>query len=80
MLIDAGSEQGPDRPPGRLEVLLGDRSLDVPARLRPAIERIRERAELCPADLADLLDEQSSLVLCRRLVREGLLETVPVPE
>ena len=57
-------------------MLLGDRSLDVPARLRPAIERIRERTELCPADLADLLDEQSRLVLCRRLVREGLLETL----
>ena len=55
-------------------MLLGDRSLDVPARLRPAIERIRERSELRPADLADLLDEQSRLVLCRRLVREGLLE------
>jgi lysine-specific demethylase/histidyl-hydroxylase NO66 len=58
----------------RLEVLLGDRSLDVPARVRPALERIRERPELRPADLADLLDEQSRLVLCRRLVREGLLE------
>ncbi len=80
VLIDAGSHQGSDRSAGRLEVLLGDRSLEVPVRVRPAIERIRERAELCPADLADLLDEQSSLVLCRRLVREGLLETVPVPQ
>ena len=62
----------PDR--DRLEVLLGDRSLDVPARVRPAIERIRERSELRPVELADLLDEQSRLVLCRRLVREGLLE------
>jgi lysine-specific demethylase/histidyl-hydroxylase NO66 len=65
-----------DAPDGdRVEVLLGDRSLHVPARVRPALERIRERAELRPADLADLLDEQSRLVLCRRLVREGLLET-----
>ncbi len=63
----------------RLEVLLGDRSLDVPARVRSAIERIRERSELRPVDLADLLDEQSRLVLCRRLVREGLLETLSVP-
>jgi lysine-specific demethylase/histidyl-hydroxylase NO66 len=64
-----------DDPDGdRVEVLLGDRSLHVPARVRPALERIREHAELRPADLADLLDEQSRLVLCRRLVREGLLE------
>ena len=60
----------------RLEVLLGDRSLDVPARLEPALEEIRRRAEMRPADLAEHLDEQSRLVLCRRLVREGLLEIV----
>jgi len=57
----------------RLEVLLGDRSLDVPAHLRPALEEVRVRAELRPADLANLLDPQSRVVLCRRLVREGLL-------
>jgi len=63
----------------RLEILLGDRSLEVPTRLRPALDVIRARPELRPADLADLLDEQSRLVLCRRLVREGLLETLPGP-
>jgi mannose-6-phosphate isomerase-like protein (cupin superfamily) len=57
----------------RLEVLLGDRSLDVPARLEPALEEIRARTELTPADLHDHLDPQSRVVLCRRLVREGLL-------
>ncbi|MBM9459139.1 cupin [Nocardioides sp. zg-536] len=60
----------------RLEVLLGDRSLDVPARLRPALEEIRSRTELRPADLAPHLDAASRTVLCRRLVREGLLEVV----
>ena len=55
-----------------LRVLLGDRYLDVPARLRPALEKIRARDDISPADLP--LDEQSRLVLCRRLVREGLLE------
>ena len=59
---------------GRLEVLLGDRSLHVPARLRPALEGVRARPALTPADLAEHLDPQSRLVLCRRLVREGLLE------
>lgn len=56
----------------RIEVLLGDRSLTVPAWIRPALEEIRARGELAPADLP--LDRQSRLVLCRRLVREGLLE------
>lgn len=65
----------PDEP-GRLEVLLGDRSLFVPAWLRPALEDLRNRPELRPTDLAHLLDPQSRVVLCRRLVREGLLEVV----
>ena len=59
-----------------LRVLLGDRVLDVPARLRPALETVRAAAELTPADLAPHLDPQSRLVLCRRLVREGLLGVV----
>jgi lysine-specific demethylase/histidyl-hydroxylase NO66 len=64
------------RPAGdRVRVLLGDRFLDVPARLLPALEQVRARRELTPADL-DVLDAQSRLVLCRRLVREGLLEVV----
>jgi hypothetical protein len=45
-----------------------------PARIRPALEEVRRRTELTPADLP--LDAQSNLVLCRRLVREGLLEIV----
>jgi lysine-specific demethylase/histidyl-hydroxylase NO66 len=61
---------------GRLRVLLGDRTLDVPTRLRAALEQVRAAAELTPADLADHLDPESRLVLCRRLVREGLLEVV----
>ena len=60
----------------RLEVLLGDRVVEVPAWLGPALTEIRRRSELRPADLADHLDPRSRLVLCRRLVREGLLETV----
>ena len=62
------------RPTGdRLEVLLGDRALHVPARLRPALEVVAPGPATRPADLADHLDAQSRLVLCRRLVREGLL-------
>jgi hypothetical protein len=58
----------------RLAVLLGDRVLRVPARLRPALEHVRAAGELAPADLATWLDPQSRLVLARRLVREGLLQ------
>jgi mannose-6-phosphate isomerase-like protein (cupin superfamily) len=58
----------------RLEVLLGDRVLEVPARIRPALEEVRRRPELRPRDLP--LDERSRLVLARRLVREGLLRVV----
>ena len=64
-----------DKAPDRLEVLLGDRVLEVPARIRPALEEVRRRPELRPCDLP--LDEQSRLVLARRLVREGLLRIVP---
>ena len=59
----------------RLEVLLGDRVLDVPARIKPALEEVRSHTELRPRDLP--LDERSRLVLARRLVREGLLRVVP---
>jgi len=56
----------------RIEVLLGDRSMTVPAWIRPALEEVRTRTTFTPADLP--LDERSAIVLARRLVREGLLE------
>lgn len=76
VLVDRGEQ---------VRLLLGDRYLDGPARIRPAVEAILELAsrgagELRPADLADLLDPQSRLVLCRRLVREGLLEVAESPQ
>jgi hypothetical protein len=57
-----------------LRLLLGDRVVRVPSRIRAAVDVVAERAELTPADLP--LDAASALVLCRRLVREGLLEVV----
>ncbi len=57
-----------------VRVLLGDRVLRVPARIRDAVDVVAARPELTPADLP--LDPASALVLCRRLVREGLLEVV----
>jgi mannose-6-phosphate isomerase-like protein (cupin superfamily) len=57
----------------RLRVLLGDRELLMPGRLTEPMSLVRDRKVLCPADLAGSLDPESRLVLCRRLVREGLL-------
>jgi hypothetical protein len=58
---------------GRLRVLLGDRELRMPARLGEAMSFVRDHSRLVPGDLAPWLDAESRLVLCRRLVREGLL-------
>jgi lysine-specific demethylase/histidyl-hydroxylase NO66 len=60
----------------RLRVLLGDRELTMPARLAASMEVVRAADVLRPTDLAEHLDEQSRLVVCRRLVREGLLEVL----
>jgi lysine-specific demethylase/histidyl-hydroxylase NO66 len=67
VLLDAGEE---------VVVLLGDRSLTVPSWIRPALEEIRARSSFAVGDLVDHLDHESRKVLCRRLVREGLLEAV----
>jgi lysine-specific demethylase/histidyl-hydroxylase NO66 len=58
----------------RLEVLLGDRVLHMPARLAPVMAVILGRDRLTVRDLAGHLDPPSRLVVVRRLVREGLLE------
>ena len=60
----------------RLEVLLGDRGLRMPARLAPVMRVIVASERLAVGDLAGYLDPPSRLVLVRRLVREGLLESV----
>jgi hypothetical protein len=62
------------RPDGdALRILLGDRELRMPARLREPMAWVREQEQLRPGDLGRWLDPVSRLVLCRRLVREGLL-------
>ncbi len=58
----------------KLALLLGDRMLRVPVRIRPAVEALADADVLTPADLANWLDRDGRLVLCRRLVREGVLE------
>ncbi|HHX86117.1 MAG TPA: cupin [Actinomycetales bacterium] len=59
----------------QVEVLLGDRRLTLPARVEPAVRSVLDADTLTPADVRGL-DEAGALTLCRRLVREGLLEVV----
>jgi lysine-specific demethylase/histidyl-hydroxylase NO66 len=62
----------------RLELLLGDRTLTMPATLEPAVRQLLDAGRLTAADLAGHLDGPSRLVLVRRLVREGLLQPTAV--
>jgi bifunctional lysine-specific demethylase and histidyl-hydroxylase NO66 len=63
------------RPRGdRLEILLGDRALEMPGWLEPGLRHIAASDRFRPRDLApEIGDPASRLVLTRRLVREGLL-------
>lgn len=61
---------------GRVRVVLADRELDLPAPAEPAVVRLLDGRPHAVADLADLVDGPSRLVLVRRLVREGVLRTV----
>jgi hypothetical protein len=64
---------------GSLVVLLGDRRLDMPGWLEPAMRSVASSDTLAARDLAPVLaDPASRLVLVRRLVREGLLVADPV--
>jgi hypothetical protein len=51
---------------------LADRTLDLPATTRPALDAVLGTEELAVADLVGL-NASSRAVLARRLVREGLL-------
>jgi hypothetical protein len=62
----------------RLVVLLGDRRLEMPTWLEPAMRRIAMTPTFVLGDLADALpDRDARAVLVRRLVREGLLRPLP---
>jgi bifunctional lysine-specific demethylase and histidyl-hydroxylase NO66 len=58
-----------------LRLMLGDRVVELPAALEPAVRRLVDGGPVRVGDLADLLDQGSRAVLVRRLVREGLLRT-----
>jgi lysine-specific demethylase/histidyl-hydroxylase NO66 len=57
----------------RLVVLLGDRELRMPLRLRDVMTFVRDTVSFRVDELAPWLDATSRLVVARRLVREGLL-------
>jgi hypothetical protein len=61
----------------RLVVLLGDRELRMPSRLQEPMEFVRDHESFRVGELASWLDEESRLVVARRLVREGLLRIAP---
>jgi hypothetical protein len=62
----------------RLIALLGDRRLEMPAWLEPAMHRVEDSTSFRLGELADVLpDPESRVVLARRLVREGLLRPLP---
>jgi cupin superfamily protein len=63
-----------------LRALLGDRELQMPARLLPVMEQVEERQEFRVRDLSPWLDPEGRLVLARRLIREGVLEPTPSVE
>ncbi len=63
---------------GALVVLLGDRKLEMPAFLEPAVRRVADAESFAVGDLTDdLSDADSRAVLVRRLIREGLLTAAP---
>ncbi len=65
----------------RLTVLLGDRRLDMPGWLEPAMRVVGSSDRFAVRDLtSSITDVGSRLVLVRRLTREGLLlaDTVPL--
>jgi bifunctional lysine-specific demethylase and histidyl-hydroxylase NO66 len=57
----------------RVRLVMGDRELLLPTAAEPALRRLVTHDRMRVRDLADLLDEDSRVVLVRRLVREGLL-------
>lgn len=61
---------------GRAVLALRDRTLRMPAPVRPVLERLLASGTTRVGDLADALDPDSRVVLVRRLIREGALATV----
>ena len=65
---------------GGLFAYLGDRELRMPAAIEGAMRLVEDGTELRVRDFSPWLDEESRLVLARRLIREGVLEAAPSVE
>ncbi len=74
--VDAGSDSPADH---AYYLELRDRSLDLPAVLAPALDRLLAGPAITVRDLSDLVDEGSRQVLVRRLLREGVLRRTDGP-
>lgn len=61
----------------RIVLRTGDRRIGFPSPLRPALLRVLDGSAHAVSELGDLLDSGSRGVLVRRLIREGVLVTVP---
>jgi len=72
---DQPARLGPDAPDGRVVLELADRRVLLPAIARPALEAMLAAERLSIQSFPGV-DDQSKLVLARRLVREGLLRPV----
>lgn len=59
-----------------VKVLLTDRELEMPRSLESAMQEIARRTHFVVRDLHEFLTPEDSVVLVRRLVREGFLEVV----
>ncbi len=59
---------------GELHILLADREISMPMQIQGVLEEMLQRANFRVGELSHLLDESSRIALCRRLVKEGLLE------
>ena len=60
--------------PDRLVVLLGDRRLEMPVWLEPAMRRVADAQTFTVGDLSgEIVGASSRVVLIQRLIREGLL-------
>ncbi len=64
----------------RLFAYLGDRELRMPVAVEGAMRLVEESQEFHVRDFSAWLDEESRLVLARRLIREGVLEAAPSVE
>lgn len=58
---------------GMVSLVLADRTLRFPGPLAAVLEEVIARSRFAPRELDEVIDAPSRRVLCRRLIREGVL-------